>query len=101
MLAITADKLLPQLPGRATLKELGYPITAGTIRGFTLPRRSKEAVTTMEAALQKSARFPDVEGHREAHIYEDIFLGSEQFSKFLRARMEEYREFYDRSASTR
>ena len=29
------------------------------------------------------------------NIYQDIFMGSEQFTKFLRVRMEEYREFYD------
>ena len=96
VLAVTADKRLPQFPDVPTLKELGYPITAGTIRGFTFTAGvPKEAVTTVEAALKKvhdSQTWKDIV---KRNIYEDIFLGSAEFTKFLGLRMEEYREFYD------
>lgn len=96
VLAVTTDKRLPQYPDVPTLQELGYPITAGTIRGFTFTAGvPKEAVSTMEATLKKVHDSPEWKDIVKRNIYQDIFMGSEQFSKFLRARMEEYREFYD------
>jgi tripartite-type tricarboxylate transporter receptor subunit TctC len=96
VLAISAERRLPQAPDVPTLKELGYPITAGTIRGFTFTAGvPKEAVTTMEAALQKvhdSAAWKEL---AKRNIYEDTFMGSAEFTKFLAVRMEEYRGFYD------
>jgi putative tricarboxylic transport membrane protein len=96
VLAISSEKRLPQAPDVPTLKELGFPITAGTIRGFTFPAGvPKEAVTTMENALaqvHKSATWQELV---RRHNYEDAFMGSAEFSKFLRVRMEEYRGFYD------
>jgi putative tricarboxylic transport membrane protein len=96
VLAISADRRLPQAPDVPTLKELGYPITAGTIRGFTFTAGvPKQAVTTMEAALRKvhdSAAWKEI---AKRNIYEDTFMGSAELTKFLAVRMEEYRGFYD------
>src|SRR6185295_19197684 len=59
VLAIAADRRLPQAANVPTLQELGYPITAGTIRGFTFPAGvPKEAVATMETALAKVHKSP-------------------------------------------
>jgi hypothetical protein len=75
---------------------LGFPITAGTIRGFTFTAGvPKEAVTTMEQALEKvhnSAAWKDL---AKRAVFQDIFMGSAEFTKFLAVRMEEYRVFYD------
>jgi putative tricarboxylic transport membrane protein len=96
VLAIASEKRLPQAPDVPTLKELGYPIAAGTIRGFTFPAGvPKEAVTVMENALaqvHKSAAWQELV---KRNIYEDTFMGSAEFTKFLKVRMEEYRGFYD------
>lgn len=96
VLAIAADKRLPQAPDVPTLKELGYPISAGTIRGFTFTAGvPKEAVTTMEATLKKvhdSATWKDLV---KRNIYEDTFLGSADFAKYLAMRMQEYSVFYE------
>jgi putative tricarboxylic transport membrane protein len=96
VLAIAADRRLPQAPDVPTMQELGYPITAGTIRGFTFTAGvPKEAVVTMEAALQevhKSAAWKELV---KRNIFQDVFLGSVEFTKFLAQRMEEYRGFYD------
>jgi putative tricarboxylic transport membrane protein len=96
VLAISAERRLPQAPDVPTLKELGYPITAGTIRGFTFTAGvPKEAVTTMEATLRKvhdSAAWKEL---AKRNIYEDTFMGSAELTKFLAVRMEEYRGFYD------
>ena len=79
-----------------TLRELGYPITAGTIRGFTYTAGvPKEAVTTMEGVLEKVHRSSDWKELARRNIYEDVFMGSAEFTKYLAVRMEEYRAFYD------
>ena len=96
VLAISSERRLPQAPDVPTLQELGYPITAGTIRGFTFTAGvPKEAVVTMEKTLEtvhKSAAWRDL---AKRNIYEDVFLGSADFTRFLAQRMEEYRVFYD------
>lgn len=96
VLAVASDKRLPQAADVPTLKELGYPITAGTIRGFTFTAGvPKEAVTTMEAAMEqvhKSAAWKEIV---KRNIYEDVFMGNAEFTKFLVTRMEEYSVFYE------
>jgi putative tricarboxylic transport membrane protein len=96
VLAVSADRRLPQAPDVPTLQELGYPITAGTIRGFTFAAGvPKEAVTTMEAALAQVHKSPAWQEIAKRNIFQDVFLGSADFTKFLAQRMEEYRGFYD------
>ena len=96
VLAISADRRLPQAPDVPTLQELGYPITAGTIRGFTFTAGvPKEAVVTMEAALQQVHQSPAWKEIVKRNIFQDVFLGSADFTKFLATRMEEIRGFYD------
>lgn len=96
VLAIASEKRLPQAPDVPTLRELGYPITAGTIRGFTFTAGvPKEAVTTMETAMEqvhKSAAWKEIV---QRNIYEDVFMGSAEFAKFLVTRMDEYSSFYE------
>jgi len=96
VLAISADKRLPQAPDVPTMQELGYPITAGTIRGFTFTAGvPKEAVVTMEAALKKAHDTPEWKELAKRNNFQDVFLGSAEFTKYLAMRMVEYREFYD------
>ncbi len=96
VLAVTSDRRLPQAPDVPTLQELGYPITAGTIRGFTFTAGvPKEAVVTMEAALERVHKTPAWKEFAQRNIFQDVFLGSAAFTKFLAARMEESREYFD------
>ena len=96
VLAISADRRLPQIPDVPTLLELGFPITAGTIRGFTFTAGvPKEAVATMESALEKVHKSAEWKEFARRHIFQDIFMGSAEFSKFLVQRLEEYKGFYD------
>jgi putative tricarboxylic transport membrane protein len=95
VLAIASEKRLPQAPAVPTLKELGYPVTAGTIRGFTFAAGvPKEAVTTMERALKQVHDSPAWKEIVQRNIYEDVFMGSAEFTKFLATRLEEYSGFY-------
>src|SRR6476620_372033 len=96
VLAVSSEKRLPHAPDVPTLQELGYPIVAGTIRGFTFAAGvPKEAVATMEHALgqvHNSAGWKDL---AKRNLYEDIFLGSAEFTKYLAVRFKEYSGFYD------
>lgn len=96
VLAISGDKRLPQAPDVPTLTELGYPITAGTIRGFTFAAGvPKEAVATMEAALERVHRSPPWKEFVARNIFQETFLGSAAFTQFLARQLEEYSGFYE------
>ena len=96
VLAIASDKRLPQAPDVPTLQELGYPITAGTMRGFGFTAGvPKEAVVTMETALKKAHDSPAWKEFAQRNIFQDVFLGGAEFSQFLVKRMAEYKDFYD------
>jgi tripartite-type tricarboxylate transporter receptor subunit TctC len=96
VLAIASDQRLPQAPDVPTLQEQGYPITAGTIRGFTFTAGvPKEAVVTMETALKKAHETPAWKEIAQRNIFQDVFMGSTEFAQFLARRMVEYKEFYD------
>jgi putative tricarboxylic transport membrane protein len=96
VLAISSEKRLPHAPDIPTLQELGYPITAGTIRGFTFTAGvPQEAVKTMETALEqvhKSAAWKEI---AKRNLYEDTFMGAAEFTKYLAVRYKEYSAFYE------
>jgi putative tricarboxylic transport membrane protein len=96
VLAISADKRLPQAPDVPTLQELGYPIVLGTMRGFSFTAGvPKEAVVTMEAALKKAHNSAEWKEVARRNVFQDIFMGSEEFTAYLHKRFPEYKEFYD------
>lgn len=96
VLAISSDKRLPQAPDVPTLQELGYPVTAGTIRGFTYTAGvPKEAAAIMEAALRQVHASAAWREFVNRNVFQDVFLGGAEFAKFLAGRLEELRAFYD------
>lgn len=96
VLAITSDKRLPQAPDVPTLQELGYPIVLGTTRGFSFTAGvPKEAVATMEAALKKAHDSAEWKEFARRNIFQDIFMGSVEFTQYLHKRFPEYKEYYD------
>ncbi len=96
VLAIMSDKRLPHAPDIPTLQELGYPITAGTLRGFTFTAGvPKAAVAIMEAALKKAHDSAEWKEQAKRNLYQDVFMGSAEFAKFLNVRMADYKEFYE------
>ena len=96
VLAIAADQRLPQAPDTPTLQELGYPITAGTIRGFTFTAGvPKEAVATMETALKKAHDSAEWKEIARRNIFQNIYMGGAEFAQFLNKRMLLYKDFYD------
>jgi putative tricarboxylic transport membrane protein len=90
VLAVTGEKRLPILPDVPTLKELGYPIVFGTGRGFAMPAGvPKEAAAVMEAALKKVYESPGYREFASRNMYEDLYMGSAEFSQYLAKRRDE------------
>lgn len=96
VLDVAADRRLEHIPDVPTLPELGYPVQAGTIRGFTFPAGvPNEAVATMEAALERAHKTSAWKEHATRNMYQDVYMGSAEFSQFLAKRLAETRDFYN------
>jgi putative tricarboxylic transport membrane protein len=94
-LAITSQKRMPQLPDLPTATEAGYKMEAGTIRGFVFTAGvPAEAAKMMEGVLERVHKTQAWKDHVARAYYEDRYLGSADYAKFLVQRMEEYKEFY-------
>ncbi len=94
-LAITSQTRMPQLPDLPTTAEAGYKIEAGTIRGFVFPAGvPKDTAVMMENVLERAYKTPQWKDHARKHYYEDRYLGSAEYLKFLHAKVEEYRQFF-------
>ena len=79
-----------------TATEAGYKIEAGTIRGFVFPAGvPKEAATIMENTLERAHKTQAWKDHVKRYYYEDRYLGSADYAKFLVQRLEEYKDFYN------
>ena len=100
-LAITSLTRMPQLPDLPTATEAGYKIDAGTIRGFVFPAGvPKENATMMESVLERAHKTQAWKDHAKRHFYEDRYLGSAEYTKFLIQRVEVYKDFFKEIGAT-
>jgi putative tricarboxylic transport membrane protein len=69
-----------------TLKEQGYDIQAGGLRGFAapagIPREAAKTLEDMLAKVHKSAAWRD---YMTRNMYEDIYMNADEFAKWLAA----------------
>ena len=94
LLAVTGERRFKSAPDVPTLKELGYNIVAVTGRGFAMPPDvPKEAAAAMEAALKRVHDSPAYKEYSEKNMFEDAYMGSAEFSKYLVVRRAEQIEF--------
>jgi len=94
LLAVTGEKRFKVAPDVPTLKELGYNIVAVTGRGFAMPPDvPKEAAAAMEAALRRVHNSAAYKEYADKNMFEDAYMGSAEFSKYLVARLAEQTEF--------
>jgi len=101
VLGVTALKRLAQLPDLPTATEAGYKIEAGTIRGFVMPPDiPKQAAVLMESVLEKVHKTQAWQDHAKRNYYEDRYLGSADYAKFLQERLVEYRDFFKEVGAT-
>jgi len=94
LLGVPAAVRLSGLPNVPTLKEQGYDIRAGGLRSFVTPAGvPREVVVTLEGAfsrVHKSAAWRD---YMARNMYEDVWMGSEEFGKWLVAQQGELTQF--------
>ena len=96
ILGVAADRRLQHIPDVPTLQELGYPVQAGTTRGFAFPAGvPKEAAAIMEAALERAHKTRAWKEHAARNYYLGIYMGSAEFGRYLEKRLAEARGFYN------
>jgi putative tricarboxylic transport membrane protein len=84
VLAVTTAKRMPSLPDVPTITELGYNVQIGTGRGFGMPAGvPRESVAAMEGILQKAHRSSIWRDYSLKNKYEDAWMGSAEFGKYL------------------
>ena len=94
ILAVSGEKRLAAVPDAPTLKELGYNVAVGTGRGFVVPAGvPKEAAAAMEAAMKRVHASPAWKEFAARNNYEDMWLGSADFGKFLAGQSAEMAAF--------
>jgi putative tricarboxylic transport membrane protein len=94
-IALTSQKRMPQLPDLPTAAEAGFKIDEGTLRGFVFPAGvPKEIATMMEGVLERAFNTQGWKDHARKHYYEDRYLASPEYLKFLHQRVEKYKAFY-------
>ena len=84
IIGIAATKRIQGIPNVPTLKEQGLDLHVGAGRGFWAPAGiPKEAAATMEATFEKVYKTAAWREYLNKSLYEDIYMGSAEFGKFL------------------
>ena len=74
---------------------MGFRIDAGTIRAFVFPAGvPKETATMMEGVLKRAYESQQWKDHARKYYYEDRYLPSTEYLKFLQQRVGKYKEFF-------
>jgi putative tricarboxylic transport membrane protein len=94
LLAIPSTRRLSALPNVPTLKEQGFDIEAGAMRGFVSPAGvSRDITKRLEdtlAHVHKSAAWKD---YMAKNMYEDVYMNGEEFGRWLAAQQSEMLQF--------
>ena len=94
LLAVPSAKRIPALPNVPTLKELGYDIQAGAVRGFVAPAGiPREAAKVLEDTLAKVYKSPAWRDYMTRNLYEDIYMNADEFGKYLASQKTEITQF--------
>ncbi len=94
VLAVSGDRRNPALPQVPTLKELGYPISVGTGRGFAMPAGvPKEAAAAIEAVLKRVHESAAWKQYAATQMLDDNWLGGAEFAEYLAKLREEWHGF--------
>lgn len=91
-LAIVGDNRFPRFKDVPTLKELGYDITASSQVGIVGPRgMDPKVVKTLHDAFKKAMRDPAYIKAMETIDLEEVYLSSEEFTRFAAEQYERER----------
>ena len=94
LLGIPAGKRPTGLPDVPTLKEQGFDVQAGGLRGFVapagIPREAVKVLEDMVAKVHKSAAWRD---YMARNMYEDVYMNANEFGRHLAAQQSEITQF--------
>lgn len=94
LLGVPAGNRLAGLPNVPTLKEQGYDIHAGGLRGFVapagIPRDAAKILEDTLAKVYKSATWRD---YMTRNHYEDVYMNAEAFAKWLAGQQVEIAQY--------
>ena len=94
LLGVPALTRLAGLPNVPTLKEQGYDIHAGGMRGFVapaaIPHDAAKVLEDMLARVHKSSQWRD---YMVRNRYEDVYLNAGELAKWLAAQQVEVTQF--------
>src|SRR6185295_18007932 len=94
LLGVPSAKRLAGLPNVPTLKEQGYDVQAGAMRGFVAPLGiPRDAAKLLEDTLAKVHRSAAWRDYMARNLYEDVYLNGEEFGKWLAAQQVEMLQF--------
>ena len=94
LLGVPAATRLAGLPDVPTMKEQGYDIRAGGLRGFVTPAGvPREAVVTLEGVFAKVHKSPAWRDYMARNMYEDVWMGSEELDRWLASQQTELTQF--------
>jgi putative tricarboxylic transport membrane protein len=94
LLGVPSANRIAGLPDVPTLKEQGYDIHAGGLRGFVAPAGiPRDAAKTLEDTLSKVHKSAAWRDYIARNMYEDVYMNGEQFGKWLAAQQVEMAQF--------
>jgi len=94
LLGVPAGKRPAGLPDVPTMKEQGFDVQAGALRGFVAPAGiPREAVKVLEDALAKVHKSAAWRDYMARNMYEDIYMNAEELGRYLVAQQTEITQF--------
>ena len=94
LLGVPSEKRIAGLPNVPTLKEQGFDIHAGGLRGFVapagIPRDAAKLLEDTLAKVHKSAAWRD---YMARNMYEDVYMSADEMGRWLAAQQVEMTQF--------
>jgi putative tricarboxylic transport membrane protein len=84
LLGVPSAKRVANLPNVPTLKEQGFDIHAGGLRGFVAPAAiPRDAAKLLEDTLAKVHKSAGWRDYMARNSYEDVYMNAEEFARWL------------------
>lgn len=94
LLAVPSLKRIADLPNVPTLKELGYDIHAGGLRGFVAPAAiPADAAKVLENTLARVYKTTAWRDYMARNMYEPVYMNADELGKWLVAQQPEMLQF--------
>jgi len=94
LLAVPSLKRIADLPNVPTLKELGYDIHAGGLRGFVAPAAiPADAAKVLENTLARVYKSTAWRDYMARNMYEPVYMNADELGKWLASQQVEMLQF--------